>query len=566
MSLASFNFRALPRRARPAATQRSRQAEVCRVAQGALHAEKLTVVASSASMSPIAIGPVSVAALRDVVRHGREPPPAQAIARLRSYRWFVIGTVCIGAFMGQLDSSIAQLLLPQLELEFHARLSTVSWVAVAYLLAMAAFLPIFGRLADMVGRKLLYTGGFLLFVLSSAFCGFAPDLPVLIGFRVLQGIAAALLSSNGIAIVVTAAGPERRGRALGVLSAAQAIGLSAGPAIGGLVLDVLDWHWVFWINVPVGLVGSIMGWFVLPPTEDLPDTARFDWKGALLLAPALTALVTLLNEGYAWGATVPLFGVAVLALVLVTLFVRAERRAPAPLIDSALFRRATFATGNVAGLLAYAALFGLFFLMPFVLVRVYRESIFGAGLRLTIVPLALGLVAPVAGALYDRLGASRLTFAGMLICMGALGLLYVGMDGTASRLPLVMAALAMFGIGQGLFISPNNSATMATVPPHLAGEAGGLLNVIRSIGISLGVAGASSLLAWRLAALTGSGRNTLHAEAPQLLAAGGDVIALLGAFAAVAAAVSLSRAKSPKSCKTGLFVAIPLKQNPRRSA
>src|SRR5262249_56943917 len=111
-----------------------------------------------------------------------------------------------------------------------------------------------------------------------------------------------------------------------------------------------------------------------------------------------------------------------------------------------------------------------------------------AGLRLTIVPLALGLVAPVAGILYDRLGASRLTFAGMLICMGALGLLYVGMDGTASSLPLVMAALAMFGIGQGLFISPNNSATMATVPPHLAGEAGGLLNVIRSNGISQALA------------------------------------------------------------------------------
>src|SRR5262245_12196334 len=261
-------------------------------------------------------GPASITALRDAILKGREPPPARIVADRSSYRWLVVGTVCIGAFMGQVDSSIMQVLLPRLESEFNARLSTVSWVVVAYLLAMAAFLPIFGRLADMVGRKLLYTGGFLLFVLSSAACGFAPDLPVLIAFRVLQGIAAALLSSNGIAIVVTAAGPERRGRALGVLSAAQAIGLSAGPALGGLVLDLLDWHWVFWINVPVGLAGSIMGWFVLPPTEDLPDTARFDWNGALLLAPALTALVTLLNEGYAWGATVPLFGVAVLALVL----------------------------------------------------------------------------------------------------------------------------------------------------------------------------------------------------------------------------------------------------------
>src|SRR4029078_2847826 len=176
---------------------------------------------------------------------------AESIARLPSYWLFVIGTVCIGAFMGQVDSSIAQLLLPKLELEFNARLSTVSWVAVSYLLAMAAFLPIFGRLADMMGRKLLYTGGFLLFVLTAALCGLAPSLPVLIAFRVLQGIGAALLSSNSVAIVVAAAGAARRGRGLGILAGAQSIGLSTGPALGGLVLDLLDWRWVFWINVPV---------------------------------------------------------------------------------------------------------------------------------------------------------------------------------------------------------------------------------------------------------------------------------------------------------------------------
>ena len=216
-------------------------------------------------------GPASVAALRDAVRHGREPPPARAVARLPSYRWLVVGTVCIGAFMGQVDSSITQLLLPRLESDFDARLATVSWVAVAYLLAMAAFLPIFGRLADILGRKLLYTGGFLLFVLASALCGLAPNLPVLIAFRVVQGIGAALLSSNSVAIVVAAAGEERRGRALGVQAAAQAVGLSAGPAIGGLVLDLLDWRWVFWINVPVGLVGAVIGWFVLPQTRDLTE-------------------------------------------------------------------------------------------------------------------------------------------------------------------------------------------------------------------------------------------------------------------------------------------------------
>jgi EmrB/QacA subfamily drug resistance transporter len=485
--------------------------------------------------------PGSIAALRAAIRNGHEPPPAQLVARLPSYRWFVVGTVCIGGFMGQVDSSIAQLLLPRLELEFGARLSTVSWVAVAYLLAMAAFLPIFGRLADIVGRKLLYTGGFLLFVLGSALCGFAPNLPVLIAFRVLQAIGAALLSSNSVAIVVAAAGPERRGRALGILSAAQAVGLSAGPAIGGLVLDALDWRWVFWINVPFGLAGTIIGWFVLPPTKDLPDDGSFDWKGALLIAPALTALVAVLNEGYAWGVTSPtLLGCALLAITLLTLFIRAERRAEAPLIDLNLFRVRAFAAGNMAGLMSYAALFGIFFLMPFIFVRVYQDSILAAGLRLSIVPVMLGAVAPVGGALYDRLGARALTVSGMLICVIALALLFAVLDGAPSGLPQVMLALAVFGVGQGLFISPNNSAIMAAAPVSLTGEAGGLLNVMRSFGISVGVAAASSLLAWRLAVLTGSGHNTLHADAPQLLSAGGDVIALLAGFAAIAGAISLA--------------------------
>ena len=227
---------------------------------------------------------------------------------------------------------------------------------------MAAFLPVFGRLADMVGRKLLYTGGFLLFVLSSALCGLAPDLPVLIAFRVLQGIGAALLSSSSVAIVVAAAGEELRGRALGIQAAAQAVGLSAGPAIGGLILETLDWRWVFFVNVPVGLAGTVMAWFVLPTTTNLPDDTRFDWKGALLIAPALAAAMAVLNEGHALGATSPLIlGLALLAAILLILFIRTERRAAAPLIDLKLFGRRAFSAANIAGLLSYGALFGLSF-------------------------------------------------------------------------------------------------------------------------------------------------------------------------------------------------------------
>jgi EmrB/QacA subfamily drug resistance transporter len=485
-------------------------------------------------------GPGSLAALRDAVLVGREPPPLKAVARLASYRWFVVGTVCIGAFMGQVDASMTQMLLPRLERDFAAPLSTVSWVAVAYILAMASLMPIFGRLADMIGRKLLYTGAFVVFVIGSALCGFAPDLPTLIAFRVLQAIGAALLTANSIAIVVTAAGPGERGRALGLQSAAQAIGLGAGPAIGGLILDTLGWHWAFWINVPFGIAGAVLGWLVLPQTKNLHRDSRFDWGGALLIAPALTAVIALLNQGHAWGWTSPAFiACAVAAVVFLALFVRAERKAVSPLIDFALLRHPAFLAGNLANFLSYAMLFGVFFLVPFFLVRVYQDSELLAGLRLSIVPAMLGLLAPVGGMLYDRFGARAVTAAGMATCIAGVAVLHAFLDGTASNMPMVMLGLAIFGVGQGLFVSPNTSAIMSTAPDELTGEAGSLVNLVRYLGVSVGIASASTLLAMSLHVL-GHG-STMDASGPALVAASRTVLVMLGCFGAVAAGLSLLR-------------------------
>lgn len=493
-------------------------------------------------MSDASLGPGSLATLRDAVLRGREPPPAPGLTRLRAYPWIVVGTACIGSFMGQLDSSIAQMVLPRLEHEFSARLSTVSWVAIVYLLVMAAFLPIFGRVADMFGRKLLYTGGFLLFILGSALCGFAPNLPVLIACRVLQAMGAALLSSNSIAIIVMAVPADRRGRALGVQSAVQAVGLSAGPTIGGLLMDTLGWQWVFWINVPFGLAGALAAWFVIPLTQELPRGSRFDWMGAVLIVPALAALMTVLNQGNAWGIASPaLLGCALLAMTLLTLFVRFERHAEMPLIDFSLFRHGAFASGNIAGLLAYAALFGIFFLMPFVFVRIYGDTALAAGLRLSIVPVMLGVIAPIGGALSDRLGSRSATVSGMLACVTGLVLLFTVMDGSPDSLMLVMLALAIFGFGQGLFVSPNNSSIMASAPANLTGEAGGLLNVMRCLGIGVGIAATSSILSWRLEALTGHGDGTINVATHALLQASRDSILLLVLFAAAAGAVSFLR-------------------------
>ncbi|TAJ32944.1 MAG: DHA2 family efflux MFS transporter permease subunit, partial [Reyranella sp.] len=465
-----------------------------------------------------------------------------AIARHPAYRWFVVGTVCIGACMGQIDASMTQVLLPRLEVEFGARLSSVSWVAVGYLLAMASFAPVFGRLADMFGRKLLYTAGFVLFIAGSALCGFAPDLPWLVFFRVLQAIGGALITANSVAIVVTAMGPAERGRGLGLQSAAQAIGLGAGPAIGGLILDTLGWQWAFWINVPLGIAGAILGWFILPRTGRQPEGERFDWRGALLIAPALTAFVAVLNEVHALGPTSPiLIACLLIGIACAFLFVRAERRAASPLLDLELLAKPAFLLGNAANFVSYACLFGVFFLIPFSLVRTYHETALAAGLRLSILPVMLGLLAPVGGMLSDRLGPRLPTSAGMLICIAGLVLLYVFLDGTASNLWLVTLALGVIGVGQGLFVSPNTSAIMAAAPATETGQAGSVLNVVRMLGVSMGIAGASTLLVFSLGRSSGS---TLGLPADTLVAAGRDVIVMLICLAAIAAAISLVRPRT----------------------
>lgn len=399
--------------------------------------------------------------------------------------------------MSQLDASIAQLVIPDLEHAFAASVVAVGWVALAYLLTLAALLPVFGRLADVFGRTRLYTLGFAIFVAGSAACGFAPSLGALVAARVLQAAGAALLQANSVAIVVSAAGPARRGKAIGIQATAQAAGLSVGPALGGFLIHALGWRWVFWINVPAGVVGIALALAFLPRGERARGHGEpFDWVGAATLGPALTALLLALSFGFGWGLGSPrTLGTLAAAVVLLVVFIRRERRFAYPLVSLRLFADRAFAAGNTAGFFSYAVLFGTFFVVPFALERGYGESPLDAGLRLTLVPLALALVAPLAGGLSDRLGSKPLALAGALTTTAALVLAALAFRAPGSDLVRATIALALLGAGQGLFTAPNNSAIMASATPATVGAAGGILNVMRSLGTSFGVAAASAAFA-----------------------------------------------------------------------
>jgi EmrB/QacA subfamily drug resistance transporter len=481
--------------------------------------------------------------MSDLIRHGAEPPPVAFFTRWRSYPWLIVAVTCIGAFMGQVDASIVQLALPTLGRVFDCTLESVSWVALAYLLGVAAFMPIFAQLCQLFGRKLLYLIGFVVFTGASALCGFAPDLPTLVAFRFLQGVGGAMLGANSMALVVTSTDKSLRARALGVYAGAQAVGVSAGPVVGGLLLGTLGWPWVFWINVPFGLIAVVAGWLVLPTTAQQNPNQRFDFRGALMLAPALTFAVLALNQISAWGPTSQaLLGSVGAAIVLIVLFLRQERVSRSPLIALSLLEEPAFLAGALACTLSYATLYGMFFLASFALIRGFEDSPTVAGLKLAIVPISIGVVAPLAGALADWMGARLLSVAGMAICFVALLVLTAVVTEPTPNLWAGFSGLVAFGIGLGVFIAPNNHATINAVPANLGGVAGAMLNLSRILGTVAGVASASAMLSWQLQVARGSSERRLAAFSPHhfVEAVAGGLI-MLAVFALIAGGVSLIR-------------------------
>ncbi|MBV9654721.1 MAG: MFS transporter [Acetobacteraceae bacterium] len=322
--------------------------------------------------------------------------------------------------------------------------------------------------------------------------------------------------------------------------------MSLGPVVGGVLIGSLSWRWVFWVNVPFAVTAVIAGWLLIPLSRTLTDDWTFDWRGALLLMPALTAILLALTEVHAWGPFSARMLVALAAAaVFLTAFVWTERKQRSPLLDLHLFRSAAFSGSVLSVVLAYAMLYGMFFGLSFALVRGYHDPPVTAGLRLAIVPVALGVVAPFSGSLSDRYP-RLIPLAGMAICALALLALRLALTGTAASMVSVMLAMAAYGVGLGMFIAPSNSATMSAAPANRSAQAGGLLNLLRVFGTGLGVAAASSVLGWRLELATGLHQRTMGADEPALLAAVGDVLLTLALFAAIAGAATLFRGGGAK--------------------
>ena len=398
--------------------------------------------------------------------------------------WLAVGTVCVGAFMGQLDASIVSTALPVLRDNLHASIAAVEWVVLIYVLVLAGTVAAVGKLADRIGRKLLYTYGFGIFVVGSAACAIAPSLGVLVAARFVQAIGAVMLQANSYALIRDVLPASRLGTGLGIQGAAQAVGLTLGPVLGGTLTGLGGWRLIFIVNVPIGLIGLALGWFLLPRSTHRDMESRLDARGTVLLAAIPSAVLAALSLAAQPGTPVWI----VPALVMLACFIAAaayarQRRVPGAVIDAALIRVAAFIAGISAALLSYVVLFSCLVAVPFFLEREVHLGPAAAGFELTALPLALAVVAPFGGFIRDRAGPRLPAGLGMAITATGMGILALA----ASHPGLTVLALAVAGVGMGLFIPANNAATMSAAPVDRGGAAGGLLNMARGLGTAIGV-------------------------------------------------------------------------------
>ncbi len=429
-------------------------------------------------------------------------------------RWVVFLLVGIGVFMCTLDGSIVNIALPPIMKDLGCSLSAVEWVPAVYLLTVSSLLLTFGRLSDIRGRRRVYSIGFLIFAAGSLFCGAAGSVGWLIGARCFQGIGAAMLMACSPALITDAFPPEQRGRALGLIGAVVATGLTLGPALGGMIIHWFSWRLIFYVNIPIGIGAALTANLVLRGGRaDSHGEEPFDLRGAVLLTLCLGAFLTVLIQGYAWGyASVPVLPLMLLFILSGAGLVWIERGASHPVVDLSLFSIRLFSLPIVSAVLMFGALFVMIFLMPFYLMMPRGLLPREAGFMMMMPFAFLFVVSPLSGHLSDRIGSRMLCTAGLGFLGCALFLLALIPDSA----PLFSIAwrLSLAGLGVALFISPNSSVAMGAVAPNRRGQASGMVAAARNFGMVFGIALAGAVFNSRFLELS-QGRH-LSAYAPEL--------------------------------------------------
>ncbi len=419
--------------------------------------------------------------------------------------------------MATMDSRIVNIALPTLTKELGTDLNQIKWTVIIYLLVITCTLLPFGRLSDIYGRKKVFQFGFFIFTLGSTLCGFSSTLSGLILFRAIQAVGASMLMANGPAIITSTFPASERGAALGTMAMVVSGGLISGPSVGGVLITQLGWQSIFWVNLPIGLIGLLLVFKKVVKDPRPAEREPFDWVGAFLQTAFLLSFIVLFDPPVvsvsgSQNFPIPTWLVAIITAIIGAVFIKVESEAKAPLLDLSLLKNRTFWTAILASFMTFVAFSSVSVLMPFFLEEILHLPPHKAGIFMTAIPFAIFIVAPISGRLSDRLGSHGLSFSGAMIgCItlfvmaGAFGL---GLHENTTHFGIILV-LAAVGISIGMFQSPNNNAIMGAVPIQKLGVASALLATVRNLGMVSGTGMATGLFTYQFSK-TGNFVGSMH--------------------------------------------------------
>ena len=422
------------------------------------------------------------------------------MSKNRTYgKWSILFTVLIMTFMVTLDGSIVNVALPVMSGELNASMGDIEWVASIYLVVTCATILIFGRLGDMIGKVRIFQIGVILFTIGSLLCSISGTLPLLIGARVVQGLGSAAALANNQGIITESFPPDERGKALGFVSTFVALGSMTGPTLGGMILTVLPWTYIFLINIPVGVLSFFIGLRTLPNKKPAKP-GRLDAQGSGLLLLSILLLFgsfTLLQNGVSLPIIIGIIGGA----VFLVLFIMVEKRMDDPLVPIGIFKNKMFSLNLFTMLTAFIAIGANNIIMPFYLQDARQFSPGMAGLLMTVIPLITAVMGPISGTMSDHIGSELPTMIGLIFT--TVGLALMTMLGIDTTIAVIILFLAVIAVGSALFQSPNNSLVMGSVSRDELGLVGSLAGLVRNMGMSVGITAGTSLLYSRMSDMAG---------------------------------------------------------------
>jgi EmrB/QacA subfamily drug resistance transporter len=449
-------------------------------------------------------------------------------------KWWTLAAVSFGLFMIMLDNTIVNVALPSIQSSLGLKISELEWVVTGYALTFGALMLTGGKLADLLGRRRMFVVGLAIFTLSSLACGLAGSAGVLIGARVVQGVGAALMNPATLSIITVTFPPRQRGTAIGIWAGVSALALAIGPLVGGLIVERINWNWIFFINIPVGVAAILAAFAFIDESRDTSHEQRPDVPGLVTSALGLFALSYALIEAnnYGWTSTRILASFAIAAVSLVG-FVLLEQHQRLPMLELGLFRNRGFAGANAVMLLVGLAMFGVFFYVSLYVQQVLGYSPLQAGASFLPWTLLIILLAPQAGRLSDRIGPRPFVAGGMVVLAGSL--FWFAHLGVAESFWKLLPGMLLGGIGMSAAMAPVTAAAMSSVRPDKAGVGSAVLNSMRQVGGSLGIAIMGAIVASGVSSglTAGDPRPVafVHGFHHALVVAG--VIALAGALIAV---------------------------------